>query len=51
VLEKQYGPNSPQLITTLTSEAHALRNLGRAKEAEDVENHLAAIRFATVNRP
>jgi tetratricopeptide (TPR) repeat protein len=51
ILEKQYGPNSPQLASTLTSEARALRGLGRAKEAEDVENRLASIRSSTMNRP
>jgi tetratricopeptide (TPR) repeat protein len=51
VLEKQFGPNSPQLVSTLTSEAQALRNLGRAKEAADVEDRLASIRSSTMNRP
>ena len=51
VLEKQFGPNSPQLATTLTSEAHALHSLGREKEAADVENRLASIRSATMSTP
>jgi hypothetical protein len=51
VLEKQFGPNSPQLATTLTSEAHALRSLGRSQEAADVENRLASIRSATISTP
>jgi len=49
VLEKQFGANSPQLVSTLTSEAHTLRSLGRPKEATDVENRLASIRSATMN--
>jgi tetratricopeptide (TPR) repeat protein len=51
VLEKQFGPSSPQLATTLTSEAHALHSLGREKEAADVENRLASIRSATMSTP
>jgi hypothetical protein len=51
VLEKQFGPNSPQLATTLTSEAHALHSLRREKEAADVENRLASIRSATMTTP
>jgi hypothetical protein len=43
-LEKQFGASSPQLVGTLTSEAQALRNLGRTKEAADVDNRLTAIR-------
>jgi hypothetical protein len=49
VLEKQYGPKSPQLASTLASESQALRSLGRAKEAADVDNRLASIRSATMN--
>ena len=48
VLEKQYGPNSPRLASTLTTEAKALRELGRDKEAADVEDHLASIRSETM---
>ena len=51
VLEKQFGPNSPQLAPALTIEARALRNLGRANEATDVENRLATIRSATMSTP
>jgi tetratricopeptide (TPR) repeat protein len=51
VLEKQFGPNSPQLVSTLASEAQALRNLRRPKEAADVEDRLASIRSSTMNRP
>src|SRR5437879_7908471 len=32
VVEKQYGANSPVLLPTLTSEAQALRRLGRRSE-------------------
>jgi hypothetical protein len=51
VLEKQYGANSPEVVSTLTSEAQVLRTLGRPKEAESVEDRLASIRSATMVRP
>jgi tetratricopeptide (TPR) repeat protein len=51
VIEKQYGTTSPQLVSTLTSEAHALRTLGRSQEAASVEYRLATIRSATMTRP
>jgi hypothetical protein len=50
VLEKQYGANSPQLVSTLTSEAQVLRPLGRPKEAASVEDRLASIRSAIMVR-
>jgi tetratricopeptide (TPR) repeat protein len=43
VLEKQHGANSPVLASTLTSEAQALRSLGRAEEAAKVEERLKSI--------
>jgi tetratricopeptide (TPR) repeat protein len=46
ILEKQYGPNSPVLASTLTSEAKALRSLGRNDEAAQVDARLATIRAA-----
>jgi hypothetical protein len=33
VLEKQYGPGSPVLVSTLSSEAKALRHIGHTGEA------------------
>ena len=51
VLEKQFGANSPEVVSTLTSEAQVLRTLGRPKEAESVEDRLASIRSATMVRP
>jgi hypothetical protein len=43
VTEKQYGADSTVLLSTLASEAQALRRLGRAEEAVKVEKHLQAI--------
>jgi tetratricopeptide (TPR) repeat protein len=48
VLEKQYGPNSPILASTLASEAKALRKTGHAEQADKVEQRVASIRTATM---
>jgi tetratricopeptide (TPR) repeat protein len=48
VLGKQYGKNSPVLVTTLDSESKALRGLGRGKEADKVDQQIASIRAATM---
>jgi hypothetical protein len=48
ILEKQYGPDSPVLTSTLKSEAQALRSLGRADEATQVDKRMASIRAATM---
>lgn len=48
VIEKQYGPDSPQLASTLANEAKTLRSLGRVKEAAEVEDRLASIRSLTM---
>jgi hypothetical protein len=48
VLEKQFGPNSPQLAGTLDKEAQTLRTLGRTQEATKVEDRLASIRSSTM---
>jgi tetratricopeptide (TPR) repeat protein len=45
--EKKYGENTPFLLSTLRSEAKALRQLGREDEAAQVEQHLQSIRIAT----
>jgi hypothetical protein len=50
-LEKQYGPNSPVLVPVLNSEAQALRGIGQADQAKDVDNRLAAIRSKTMQPP
>jgi len=44
IMEKQVGVNSPNLGTSLANEANALRKLGRAGEAEQVEQRLVQIR-------
>jgi tetratricopeptide (TPR) repeat protein len=48
LLEKGYGANGPQLKSTLTSEAKALRSLGRAAEAAEMEKRVEAIQAAAV---
>jgi hypothetical protein len=48
VLEKQYGPQSPVLVTILANEAKALRGLGRSDEADKVDQRMATIRAATM---
>ena len=48
VLEKQYGENSPVLVTTLASEAKALRGMGLTSDADKVDHRLALIRAATM---
>jgi hypothetical protein len=47
VLEKQYGPDSPLLLQTLTGESKALRGLGRPEEAAKVEQRIKTISAAT----
>ncbi|MGH9680969.1 MAG: tetratricopeptide repeat protein, partial [Candidatus Acidiferrales bacterium] len=44
IIEKQYGTDSPMLLTTLTTEAKTLRKLGREKEAEAVDQRSVSIR-------
>ncbi len=43
VLEKQFGPDSPVLVSTLTSDAQALRRLGRSADAAKVEKRSKSI--------
>jgi len=45
----QHGANSPVLASTLTSEAKALRSLGRAEDAAKVEERLKSIQASTNN--
>jgi hypothetical protein len=42
-MEKQAGENSPNLATSLTNEANALRRLGRKNEADQLEQRLERI--------
>jgi len=46
LLEKQYGPDSPLLLQTLTGESKALRGLGRPEEAAKVEQRIKTISAA-----
>ncbi|HEY2353089.1 MAG TPA: tetratricopeptide repeat protein [Candidatus Acidoferrum sp.] len=49
VLEKQYGENSPVLVSTLASQAKALHALGHQDEATKLDQRVAQIRAATMN--
>ena len=44
ILEKQYGEESSNIVPALTNEAQALRRLGRASEAVQLEKRSDAIR-------
>jgi hypothetical protein len=45
-LEKQYGKDSPVLLSTLTGEANALNKLGRGEEAAKISQRAESIRSA-----
>jgi len=45
-MEKYYGKANPALVPFLSSEARALRKLGRAQDAESVEKEAAGITAA-----
>jgi tetratricopeptide (TPR) repeat protein len=47
LLEKEFGPDSPVLLSTLSEEAETLRKLGRTDEAEKFERRAQVIREAT----
>lgn len=47
LLERTYGDKSPALAQPLTSQAKALRTLGRASEADAVERHLQNLQQPT----
>ncbi|HTA52577.1 MAG TPA: tetratricopeptide repeat protein [Candidatus Acidoferrum sp.] len=51
ILEKQYGPTSTVLVTTLAGESGALRKLGRADEANKLDQRVSQIRSATMTSP
>ena len=46
IMEKQYGVNSPDLATSLSNEANALRRLGRTGDADQLEQRLTRIHQA-----
>lgn len=46
ILERQYGPESPVLLSVLTAEASMLHQLGRADEAAQFEKRAETIRAA-----
>jgi len=47
-VEKQFGVNSPKIISVLVAESAALRKLGRASDADVVDKRVAALRSATM---
>jgi tetratricopeptide (TPR) repeat protein len=47
ILEKQYGPQSPVIVSVLITEAKMLRELGRQQEAAKFEQRALSIRSAT----
>jgi hypothetical protein len=47
-MEKQVGMNSPDLATSLTNEASALRKLGRVSEVDPLTQRLAKIQVTGV---
>jgi tetratricopeptide (TPR) repeat protein len=50
IMEKQYGPDNPILISTLTSEAQALRKIGRNDEAAKIEQRIKSLQATAVNQ-
>jgi tetratricopeptide (TPR) repeat protein len=48
VIQKQYGADSPVLVPLLTSDAKALRSLGKDSAAAQIDNRVASIRAATM---
>jgi len=42
ILEKQYGPDNPIIVPTLTSQAQALRGLGRNEDAAKIEQRITS---------
>jgi hypothetical protein len=50
ILEKQYGPDNPLLIQILTSEANALRSLGRKEEVEKIEQRIKTLQTSAANQ-
>jgi hypothetical protein len=44
-MEKQVGVNSPDLGTSLTNEASALRKMGRTSEADQLVQRLVKIQL------
>jgi len=50
LLEKVWGENSLQLLSTLKSEAQALRSLGRIPEAAAVEQRIKTIQATAMNQ-
>ena len=49
ILEKQFGANSPVLVSALAGESKALRDLGHVDQAAQVEKRAESIRAAMTN--
>src|SRR5882762_5402272 len=50
ILEKQYGPDNPILVGTLTSEANALRATGHIEEATKLDQRIKTIQATAMNQ-
>jgi len=50
ILEKQYGPDNPIIVPILTSEATALRALGRNDDATIIEWRIKSLQTTAVNQ-
>jgi tetratricopeptide (TPR) repeat protein len=50
ILEKQYGPDNPILVGTLTSEANALRAVGHIDDAAKIEQRIKTIQATAMNQ-
>jgi len=50
ILEKQYGPDNPIIVPALTSQAQALRSLGRNDEATKIEQRIKTIHATAMNQ-
>ena len=50
ILEKQYGTDNPIVVPTLTSQATALRALGRNEEAAKIEQRIKSIQSTAMNQ-
>ncbi len=50
ILEKQYGTDNPIVVPILTSQATALRALGRNEEAAKIEQRIKSIQPTAMNQ-
>jgi hypothetical protein len=50
ILEREYGSENPIIVPTLTSQATALRALGRNEEAAKIEQRIKSIPATAMNQ-